>query len=511
MSEIDLIEFWFENPELWFNCSDQDDLWITNLFGNRVKFKILSSREDYLKNLEDIILLDQISRHVDRSWNTNFSKKYHSECLQISEKIIKQGFQDWLPEQICFLLMPMRHSNLQIYLEKSLNIITELRKADPQNNYYRRFYYANLNALGNFILPEKLDCKVSSSISEFSDMLCYTCEYKSIVESLWNSKLQSNNLLVKSFLKLKSDNPLLVISLSGGVDSMVSSFILKKLDFQVSALMINYQNREQSEREVQFVSSWCNRLKIPLMVTNINYLSRSRDSDRNFYEKFTNKIRFQSYRECGAPVILGHNMDDSLENIFSNIKNGKSFSNLIGMETHSYQQGVSLIRPMLQIRKSRILKFAHKYNIPYLLDSTPKWSQRANYRDNLIPSIEKYEPELIPSLIRMSKRYHRVCKYYYKFLEDKCDISKIEGDNQYRIKFIECFDYDYWKFIFEKCFQLYKLKVPSNKSIMHLISVLELSKNNIKGKSIMISNEYSGYFSDRDVLIITLNETKKIL
>ena len=54
MSEIDLIEFWFENPELWFNCSDQDDLWITNLFGNRVKFKILSSREDYLKNLEDI-------------------------------------------------------------------------------------------------------------------------------------------------------------------------------------------------------------------------------------------------------------------------------------------------------------------------------------------------------------------------------------------------------------------------------------------------------------------------
>ena len=113
--------------------------------------------------------------------------------------------------------MPMRHSNLQIYLEKSLNIITELRKADPQNNYYRRFYYANLNALGNFILPEKLDCKVSSSISEFSDMLCYTCEYKSIVESLWNSKLQSNNLLVKSFLKLKSDNPLLVISLCIGV------------------------------------------------------------------------------------------------------------------------------------------------------------------------------------------------------------------------------------------------------------------------------------------------------
>lgn len=506
MSEIDLIEFWFKHPELWFNCSIQDDFWITNLFGDRVRSRILSSREDYLKNLEDIILLDQISRHVDRVWKTTFSTDYHSECLQISEKVIELGFQKWLPEQICFLLMPLRHSNLQSYLEQSLFIITELRKIHPENSYYRRFYYANLDSLGKFIVPKKLNCEVSSSISGFSDMLCSSCQYQSILESLWSSKLRSHDLLVKSFLRLKSKNPMVVISLSGGVDSMVSSFILKRLDFQVSALMINYQNREHSEREVQFVSSWCHRLDIPLMVTTINYLSRSRDGDRSFYEQFTNKIRFQSYRELGIPVILGHNMDDCLENIFSNIKNGKSFGNLIGMETESYQQGVIVIRPMLQIRKSKILKFAHKYNIPYLLDSTPKWSQRANYRDNLIPSIENYEPELIPSLIKMSERYHHICQHYYQLLEEKLEIFKIEGYNQYRIRFTQCFTYDYWRFIFERCFQLYGLKMPSSKSIRHLISVLELSKN-VKGKNIMISNEYSGYFSDFDILIIIVHET----
>ena len=51
MSEIDLLEFWFEHPEFWFNCSTQDDQWITNLFGNRVRLKILSSRDDYLRYL----------------------------------------------------------------------------------------------------------------------------------------------------------------------------------------------------------------------------------------------------------------------------------------------------------------------------------------------------------------------------------------------------------------------------------------------------------------------------
>ena len=75
---------------------------------------------------------------------------------------------------------------------------------------------------------------------------------------------------------------MVVISLSGGVDSMVSSFILKKLNFQVSALMINYQNRKQSARETEFVSSWCHRLNSFDRTTTINYLSKNRDKDRVF-------------------------------------------------------------------------------------------------------------------------------------------------------------------------------------------------------------------------------------
>ena len=432
------------------------------------------------------------------------SKEYHLECLQISEKVIELSFQNWLPEQICFLLMPFRHSNLQTYLEKSFYIISELRKTLPENSYYRRFYYANLNSLGRFILPEKVDM-IPLSNSNFSDILCLSCGYKSTLESLWDSKINLQESIVTSFSKIQNKYSSVVISLSGGVDSMVSSFILKKLNFQVSALMINYQNREQSARETEFVSWWCHSLKIPFRTTTINYLSRTQNKDRDFYEQFTNKIRFQSYRELGKPVILGHNMDDCLENIFSNIKNGKSFSNLVGMETESYQQGVSLIRPMLQIRKSEILKFAHNYNIPYLWDSTPKWSQRGQYRDYLVPSIEKYEPALVPSLLKMSERYHHICKHYYQLLEEKLEITKLKDKNEYIIKFINCFEYDYWRYIFEKCFQLYQLKIPSHKSITHLISILK-SPDNIKGRRVMLTKDYKGNFSDINILRISLNQ-----
>ena len=42
-----------------------------------------------------------------------------------------------------------------------------------------------------------------------------------------------------------------------------------------------------------------------------------------------------------------------------------------------------LWRPMLNIYKKNIIDFALKYNIPFLKDSTPKWSMRGKIRDNI--------------------------------------------------------------------------------------------------------------------------------
>ena len=500
---MDILEFWFGHPDVWFGCSNKKDIEITQLFGKRIQNLLLSSRNDFLQDLENIILLDQISRHVDRVWSTQFSQKYHNMAVRLSLKVIKNGLEKWTPEHICFILMPLRHSNKKDILELSFQYITLLRKDNPNNSFFRRFYHANLKSLSKFILPIKCENKFIPII-RFKDILCSTCQYSPKKEHEWSSNLNHNCEIVNSFSFIKNEFPEVVISISGGVDSMVSSFILKKLGFKVIALMINYQNRPQSDNEVYLVSSWCQKIEIPFFVTNIGIISRTNDKDRNFYEEFTKNIRFQSYQNFQRPVILGHNLDDCFENIFSNIKNKRSLDNLQGMNPTSYQLGVTLLRPMLKIRKSVIIEFSHTYNIPYLWDSTPRWSQRGKYRDYLLPCIDKYEPQLMPSLLEMSLRFKKMSEHYYQLLEQNLTINKIE-ENKYCIQFIWCTDIDYWRFIFQKCLQKYQLKLPSLKSLKHLISILEIGKN-ISGKQVMLSKYCTGYFNDENLLILKTSD-----
>ena len=93
---------------------------------------------------------------------------------------------------------------------------------------------------------------------------------------------------------------------------------------------------------------------------------------------------------------LGHNQDDTIENIFRNISQGKNYSNLFGMNYLKEERGVLIYRPFLNITKREILAYAKAQGIPYTKDSTPSWSQRGRIRDELVPFLNEFDPYLIP-------------------------------------------------------------------------------------------------------------------
>ena len=109
------------------------------------------------------------------------------------------------------------------------------------------------------------------------------------------------------------------------------------------------------------------------------------------YEEISKKIRYDMYNlqkeNDDIYVLLGHNKDDCFENIITNITNKSCYDNLSGMETLKIIDDINFWRPMLNIKKKDIINFANINNIPYLFDSTPKWSVRGKIRDNLRPVI----------------------------------------------------------------------------------------------------------------------------
>jgi len=236
------------------------------------------------------------------------------------------------------------------------------------------------------------------------------------------------------------------ISISGGVDSMVLSFVVASKMRGLSTkpplvfIHISYNNREEDcPHERNFLSIWTTFIKehvysnTTLYIREITELTRRRSSKyRAMYEDVTRRIRYNYYNKVlthhfsrtsstpqspthqsptpqsptppSIPILMGHNSDDTLENVFSNLSKCIHPENLRGMslETIDDKYGIRIVRPFLNITKTEIYEFSQRFQIPYLWDSTPSWSKRGKMRDDLIPNIRKFDPSILSGLTHMS-------------------------------------------------------------------------------------------------------------
>lgn len=204
------------------------------------------------------------------------------------------------------------------------------------------------------------------------------------------------------------------VSLSGGVDSMVLITALSKYrdetrhyktvkQFELTAVHINYNNRETCDEEVRFVQWYCELIGVPLTIRHITEMTRARDDTRHEYETFTKKIRYEEYEKQCCPILLGHNYEDTIENILANVASRKKYENLKGMQPLTIQGNVIVMRPLLNVSKIDIYAYAEEHGIPHLPDSTPEWSRRGKLRDHVIPVLQHHEPQLLKGLVALSE------------------------------------------------------------------------------------------------------------
>jgi len=483
----EITKFWFDNKNYWFGCPIEFDNLICNKYKNALDLQLYLNLEFYLdldKNhlLGKIILLDQFSRHIYRN-NTNKIKQFDIIALKLLQmyNINDRVFIDqFLPEERCFLIMPFRHSFDEYYLMQCINLVN-IWKVNNYHVIYRRFYQATLKALIKINNEKDMHYKNYKNTK--------TTEIKSVLDSMSLFDLSkliiingSVNKLYQEFAKnISGFVDRLYVSISGGVDSMVCLYLLyiykvnnPELDLQIGAISINYNNRPEQHIELFMVSQFCKHLNIDYYVREITEIVRTRDSDRELYESITREIRFGAYKKMECPIILGHNEDDCLENIFINLKNKAKYENLLGMEIKSVERDVTVLRPLLNINKNEIIRFARECNIPYIYDSTCKWSNRGKLRDVLMPAINSFDGVILPNLVTFIKNYNEIYKIYEKsidkieYFDDYCIIDNTNG-----IMFFE-----YFKKIFTIICLKYKVKFVKNKAIEYLIECVDKNLQN---------------------------------
>lgn len=418
-----LRHYWSQNKQDWFSHREINE-WdlIHSTYENCVGF-----------NIHLLLQYDQLNRHPSSklySMPKNISKFLHTNkeiqhrfATQLALQMIHNGQYDNLKtHEKIFTLLAIRHNQNQklkyFVLSKINNELSQIETNSNEQSLWLRFLSATILDIdkckreSQFFQCESLiqptqkylinSQDVVTNFAEVWDSIHYgfpTESYKTL-NQFQDCVIPLCESLILSHIGEKRK---IAISISGGVDSMVLSNIMRGIcernGIQMILLHIRYNNRDCCENETDLLRYWAKVMDTPLYIRNIDELTRSRSSQyRTMYEDVTRRIRFGFYDYFDCPILLGHNRDDTFENMFSNLAKNIHFDNLKGMKPFTVESDITILRPFLSIDKERIIEYAHAAKIPYLEDSTPPWSRRGKTRDVLMPSIHQFDPHILPGL-----------------------------------------------------------------------------------------------------------------
>jgi tRNA(Ile)-lysidine synthetase-like protein len=507
-----IYNYWMDNPNDWFSHKVLNQEIINYLLLEQKELE--NKKEDYLALL---LQYDQILRHpieddLDRSKYLSNQKEYLNYSLEIAINLINNYWSSLEPWEKVFILLTLRHTDDLNNKIKSLEMINNELKLDINNPLYLRFLKATVLDLDKYYSKEFSKTPVILNINNFNnyhEILDKNSKYKNDLQNL-KEYVDEYFDFSKQFIKILNQidvNNNIAISISGGVDSMVLSLLAKqyverhKLDINIILIHICYNNRNETTQEIEFLKTWAKTLNLKLYIRNIFELKRNRDCKyRQIYEEVTRKIRFNFYKQFNCPILLGHNSDDCLENIFSNLGKKIHFDNLKGMDIISYDdENVLIGRPLLYIKKENIYKVADFYGIPYLYDSTPPWSQRGKMRDVLLPTINKFNPNILEGMSYFSD----TTKFLFQEWEESFKLWA-KNINVINNKIIIIND-DFYKrnkdklmFWTKLWFYLDLKHKPANKSFQNLISFSNKPIGNIE-----LSKYYKIKWNQKYVYIIS--------
>ena len=417
-------DFWFKNVKLWFSGEKTDDY--IKPFAPLLFDESLLEKNPYIY----IIAHDQIPRHIFRGKPAIISYHLTKALIACNDHIASlQYCKDDVLWTWC--LMPVKHiENNHSNLKVLLSVIWDRIKAQGTSPILKRFL---MNTY------KKYSMKVHGARRSIENFMFSTDLFAECTEPIINQSIESKEsyqdlleVVEKEYLTFAANQKEITLSLSGGVDSMVLFHILhllrRKYCFKLNIVHINYNNRLICSREEKFVCCAAAKHGYTVFVRVFDEIKRSeciKIGLREFYERYTECGRFQAYLDVqqeGVPfVVLGHNMCDCVENIFTNISNNCGFDNLKGMtvmsekvfanSTISESQAINIFRPLLTISKDNIRYYASVNNITHLQNSTPVWSQRGKLRNNVISVIEKWDKRFVPNLIKLATQNNEIYKF----------------------------------------------------------------------------------------------------
>lgn len=197
----------------------------------------------------------------------------------------------------------------------------------------------------------------------------------------------------KENLFLSSDKILLTIS--GGIDSMLMCELFHKAELKFGIAHCNFQLRaEESEGDEAFIRTLAEKHNVPFHSVKFDTAIYAKKNKLSI-QVAARQLRYQWFEEIRERyfynyIATAHHQDDSIETFFINLIRGTGISGLHGILP---KQGY-IIRPMLFTTKDEIETYVEKQKLKYREDSSNVSDKylRNKIRHHLVPVLKELSP-----------------------------------------------------------------------------------------------------------------------
>jgi tRNA(Ile)-lysidine synthase len=188
-----------------------------------------------------------------------------------------------------------------------------------------------------------------------------------------------------------------IVAVSGGVDSMVLLDMLRQQEqLTLYVAHVNHGMRPDSDQDEELVATFCVSHNIPYSIKRLQLGAGTGEAEAR-------TARYEYLRHCrteqnAKAIITAHHQDDLIETALINLIRGTGWRGLapfVGVD--------DLLRPLINVPKAELYKYAADHAIPWREDSTNTDERylRNSVRHSLVPLLQRRNAEWRDDFMRL--------------------------------------------------------------------------------------------------------------
>ncbi len=204
-----------------------------------------------------------------------------------------------------------------------------------------------------------------------------------------------------------------VVGVSGGPDSLSLLSILQRLEYPVIVAHFDHCLRPESSQDAEKVRRAAEGAGLPFFTAKEDvkaFAEKERLSIEEAARKARYRFLFDQARRAGAQAVaVAHTADDQVETVLMHLLRGAGLGGLKGMVYRAivpeWDAEIPLVRPLLGVWREEIMAYCQELGLQPAFDASNQDITffRNRLRHELVPFLEKYNPQARQVIWRMSR------------------------------------------------------------------------------------------------------------